>query len=60
MKQFYLRLNGSNAASALALAQRALRRSAPMGHPYYWAAYVYVGQIDADAELASISWEKTS
>jgi CHAT domain-containing protein/tetratricopeptide (TPR) repeat protein len=59
MKQFYLRLNGSNAASALALAQRALRRSAPMGHPYYWAAYVYVGQIDADAEVASISWERT-
>ena len=48
MKQFYRRLNeshdGSGAAGALAYAQRAHRRSGALGHPYYWAAYVVVGQ----------------
>jgi CHAT domain-containing protein len=54
MKQFYGRLIESgddrNAASALALAQRALRRSPQLGHPYYWAAYVIVGQIHSRVE----------
>jgi len=54
MKQFYGRLIESgddrNAASALALAQRALRRSPQLGHPYYWAAYVVVGQIHSNVE----------
>lgn len=48
MKQFYRRLNesqdGSGAAGALAYAQRAHRRSGALGHPYYWAAYVVIGQ----------------
>jgi CHAT domain-containing protein len=48
MTQFYGRLNGqgetTDAASALAAAQRQLRRSASVGHPYYWAAYVVTGQ----------------
>ncbi len=48
MKQFYGRLNGqgesTDAASALAAAQRQHRRSASVDHPYYWAAYVVTGQ----------------
>ena len=56
MKQFYGRLsesgNDRNAAGALAAAQRALRRSPQLGHPYYWAAYVVVGQINPDVEVA--------
>ena len=56
MKQFYGHLsesgNDRNAANALALAQRALRRSPQLGHPYYWAAYVVVGQINSKVEVA--------
>jgi CHAT domain-containing protein len=56
MKHFYGRLseagNHRDAASALAFAQRALRRSPQLGHPYYWAAYVVVGQDDANVRAA--------
>jgi CHAT domain-containing protein len=56
MKNFYGRLsaagNHRNAASALASAQRALRRSPQLGHPYYWAAYVVVGRDDANVGAA--------
>ena len=64
MKQFYGHLSESgddgNAASALAFAQRALRRSPQLGHPYYWAAYVVVGQINPEVEVARISSGRTS
>jgi CHAT domain-containing protein len=64
MKQFYARLGESgddrNAASALAHAQRALRRSPQLGHPYYWAAYVVVGQINSKVEAARQSSGRTS
>jgi CHAT domain-containing protein len=64
MKQFYGRLSESgddrNAAAALASAQRALRRSAQLGHPYYWAAYVVVGQINSRVEVARQSSGRTS
>lgn len=56
MQQFYLRLSESNgdrnAANVLALAQRALRRSPPLAHPYYWAAYVVVGATHPEVETA--------
>jgi CHAT domain-containing protein/Tfp pilus assembly protein PilF len=56
MKQFYGRLSRSgddrNAASALAFVQRALHRSPQLGHPYYWAAYVVVGQVNSMVEVA--------
>jgi len=55
MKKFYARLNGADggsaAASALAQAQRELRRSPQLGHPYYWAAYVVVGQAHRDIDV---------
>jgi len=64
MKQFYGRLSQSgdarNAASALATAQRALRRSPQLGHPYYWAAYVVVGQINSQIEVARKPLGRTS
>ena len=48
MKRFYGRLGGPGDAEipavALASAQRELRRSSQLWHPYYWAAYVVVGQ----------------
>jgi CHAT domain-containing protein/tetratricopeptide (TPR) repeat protein len=51
MKQFYGRLSksggDSSAAGALAMAQRTLRRSPQLAHPYYWAAYVIVGRTDS-------------
>jgi CHAT domain-containing protein/Tfp pilus assembly protein PilF len=56
MKQFYGRLSESgddrSAVDALAFTQRAMRRSPQLGHPYYWAAYVVVGQVGSrvDAE----------
>lgn len=56
MKSFYERLseagNDRNAAGALASAQRAMRRSPQLAHPYYWAAYVVVGQNDANERAA--------
>ena len=64
MKQFYGHLgesgNDHNAANALALTQRALRRSPQLGHPYYWAAYVVVGQINSEVALARKSSGRTS
>jgi CHAT domain-containing protein len=64
MKQFYGRLSASgderNAASALAFAQRALRRTPQLEHPYYWAAYVVVGQIHSKVEAARQSSGRTS
>jgi CHAT domain-containing protein len=64
MTHFYGRLSGAgnhrNAASALASAQRALRRSPQLGHPYYWAAYVVVGQINSEVEVARTSSGRTS
>jgi len=56
MKQFYGRLRqpdgNGNAAGALAAAQRTLRRSPQLAHPYYWAAYVVVGHNESRIELA--------
>ena len=56
MTHFYRHLGASgddrNAASALASAQRTLRRSPELGHPYYWAAYVVVGQIVSNVGAA--------
>jgi CHAT domain-containing protein/tetratricopeptide (TPR) repeat protein len=64
MKKFYGHLrkpgNDRNAADALALAQRSLRRSPQVGHPYYWAAYVVVGQINSEVEVARTSSGRTS
>jgi CHAT domain-containing protein len=64
MKQFYGRLsesgNDRNAAGALASAQRALRRSAHLGHPYYWAAYVVVGQVNSQLGAARASTGRSS
>jgi len=63
MKQFYGRLRdggGRDAATALASAQRALRRSPQLGHPYYWAAYVVVGQTHSRVAVAKGSSGRTS
>ena len=64
MKQFYGRLRTSidegNAASALAQAQRALRRSTQLGHPYYWAAYIVVGQGGPQGVAAGQAAGRTS
>jgi CHAT domain-containing protein len=63
MKQFYGRLRASgdqrNAASALASAQRAVRRTPQLEHPYYWAAYVVVGRIDSQVEVERLSSGRT-
>ena len=64
MKQFYGRLSASgadhNAANALAFAQRALHRSPQLRHPYYWAAYVVIGQTNSAVEVARASSGRTS
>jgi CHAT domain-containing protein len=64
MKRFYGQLNESgddgNAASALASAQRSLRRSPQLAHPYYWAAYVVVGQVNSEVGVARKSSGRTS
>jgi CHAT domain-containing protein len=56
MRQFYGRLSESggrrNAADALASAQRAMRRSPQLAHPYYWAAYIVAGATNSDYKLA--------
>ena len=56
MKQFYGQLSkpagDGSAADALAVAQRALRRSPQLAHPYYWAAYVVVGRTDPPTAIA--------
>jgi CHAT domain-containing protein len=64
MRRFYGRLRASigepDAANALAFAQRAMRRSPQLAHPYYWAAYVVVGQTGAGIEAARNSSGRTS
>jgi len=59
MRQFYARLrsggSGRDAAGALTSAQRALRRSPRLAHPYYWAAYVVVGHTDSRDKVAESS-----
>ena len=64
MKQFYGRLRTSidegNTANALAQAQRALRRSPQLEHPYYWAAYIVVGQGATQAAAAGRAVGRTS
>jgi len=64
MKGFYGHLDESgddgNAASALASAQRSLRRSPQLGHPYYWAAYIVVGRNNSKVEVASRASGRTS
>jgi CHAT domain-containing protein/tetratricopeptide (TPR) repeat protein len=64
MQHFYGGLSESgddrDAASALTIAQRALRRSPQLGHPYYWAAYVVVGQANSQVEVTGKSSGRTS
>jgi len=64
MKRFYGRLNESgdhrNPAVALALTQRELRHSPQLRHPYYWAAYVIVGQVNSKLEAAPASTGRSS
>lgn len=46
MRGFYQRLGKTDKAAALASAQREMRqRGAPYGHPYYWSAFILVGQM---------------
>lgn len=45
MDNFYGRLKQTDKATALADAQRAMRSSVAYRHPYYWAAFVLVGQM---------------
>ena len=64
MLQFYRRLSSSrdqrDASSALAQAQRALRRSPQLAHPYFWAAYVVVGGTGMGAGAVSATAEQRS
>jgi CHAT domain-containing protein len=64
MKQFYTRLNtagaGGSAAAALASTQRAMRHSAQLAHPYYWAAYVVLGRMEPDVRVAVAPKGRTS
>jgi CHAT domain-containing protein/tetratricopeptide (TPR) repeat protein len=64
MKRFYGRLNesgdGRSPAVALALAQRELRRWPQLQHPYYWAAYVVVGQVNSQVEAVRSSTGRSS
>ena len=47
MRSFYRHLEKSGKASALAEAQRAMRRQVgPYSHPYFWAPFVLVGAMD--------------
>lgn len=56
MTQFYGRLRDPvarhSAASALAQAQREMRRTPALAHPYYWAAYVVVGPMTREGGTA--------
>ena len=59
MKRFYERLkqseNGANAAAALAAAQRDLRTSKDLNHPYYWAPFVMVGSMNRTDRPAAMT-----
>ena len=47
MHSFYGQLRQADKATALARAQRSMRaRSGPYAHPYYWAPFVLVGQMN--------------
>ena len=45
MDSFYRQLRQTDKATALTLAQRQMRLRAMYHHPYYWAAFVIVGQM---------------
>ena len=45
MGKFYRQLRNSDKATALALAQRQTRLGSAYRHPYYWAAFVMVGEM---------------
>jgi len=45
MDNFYRQLRQSDKATALAIAQRQMRLRGVYRHPYYWAAFVMVGQM---------------
>ena len=45
MDNFYRQLRTSDKATALAIAQRQMRLRGVYRHPYYWAAFVMVGQM---------------
>jgi CHAT domain-containing protein/predicted negative regulator of RcsB-dependent stress response len=45
MNSFYRQLQHKDRATALALAQRQMLLSGKYHHPYYWAAFVMVGQM---------------
>jgi len=64
MTQFYGRLGGqgdtTDAAAALAATQRQHRRSPVLGHPYYWAAYVVVGDAARPLTVAGKSQGRSS
>jgi CHAT domain-containing protein len=50
MTRFYKHMSGSvhagNKASALARAQRELRTTVELAHPYYWAPFMLVGRVN--------------
>jgi CHAT domain-containing protein len=46
MNSFYRQLQHNDKAAALALAQRQMLLSGKYRHPYYWAAFVMVGQMN--------------
>jgi CHAT domain-containing protein len=47
MRRFYRSLPGAGRAASLALAQRSLcRASDRFRHPYFWAPFVLVGEVD--------------
>ncbi|HET7204631.1 MAG TPA: CHAT domain-containing protein [Steroidobacteraceae bacterium] len=54
MTRFYARLepadDASSPASALARAQRDLRGSRDLTHPYYWAPFILVGTMDPTSQ----------
>lgn len=59
MKQFYLRLKQSadteSSADSLNSAQRELRTSTDLSHPYYWAPFVVVGEINRTTRRAELA-----
>jgi CHAT domain-containing protein len=64
MKRFYSELDkaGSHEGSALALAeaQRGLRSTGSLQHPFYWAAYVVVGPMNRNQNQQALSSGRTS